>query len=342
MAIEIQEAQMINLLHAIHQSPNGVLSTEEATAVVGAENVETLRSLMDQQKLLMPPSGGNKGGFELTFAGLRIVGDSYAAEVLAEGSELTEETLLEMMLRGKRELGLPVVWDKKEPLKITAPEQSGARAFLLPENDRKLFVELVQAIPTKWSWMDGRLKAPQDLVEAGQASAHAGIKIEEYNHDLLVSERDERQPGRSWSNTEYEPMIAQVREDLLDILAQHRIPGFVTFYHAGFDSKNSSINFDSVLKIALAHLGFGYTGWLDFYSGCYDNHPQGPEEVEMHLEPWVDNDFGIRTPRPPMIQILWKPKHGGGKFENVAGLVEICRTKELEEIPIKITCSSRW
>lgn len=131
-------------------------------------------------------------------------------------------------------------------------------------------------------------------------------------------------------------MITKVRFDLLDLMARHKLPGFIRFDEAGFDAGHSEFPFRSALEVAATYLSRGYIGEIRFYSACYDNRPCGPEEVKIHFNPWVENDMGIRANRPPVIQILWKPAHGGGRLEHASHLVDLCRSSGLEEVPIMI------
>ena len=330
----ILDVLMADLLQAIYEASNSILSEEAASAVVGREHVVPIKAKMDKLKLLMPADGRRKGEFELTAKGLVAAMRTYATELVALGMPITEETLMEIASRRKQGLGPMKPWSVDDPFTMPAPRETGLAAFVLPLRSTALFAELTRQIPHDWSWVSGRLHAPPHLVESGEASRHGGITIDQWNIEF-TSDQDQRPRGpyaRILSREEHEPMMALIRLDLQDLVVKHLLPGYVEFREAAFDASRGVFPFASVLATAIAYLERGYTGELNFYSRSYDDRACGPEEASVHFDPWVENDFGRRTNRPPVILVQWVPAYGG-KQEKVASLIEFCRSRSLEEVP---------
>lgn len=333
MEIDPLEVMVIEVARAAFNKRGGVaLSLDEAAALIGGGDVEAVRSVMNERKLLMPPSARQpKGCFDLTFAGQAVAARSYVGDVVAAGQDVTPENLLRAIAGHKEpELTEPVPWTNIDPYEIIAPENSGASVFRLP-GDPNLWVRLVESIPDGWSWVSGNLQAPTEFIEAGHASAQGGYCITRFgkNSFEIVSRFDEQygQVGLE----EREELHNAGKQDLLELVAMHLLPSFVRFQEAGF----SGMSFGWAKSVAIAYLSRGYSGRLTFFSGCYDNRPCGPEEVEMRFSPWVENDWGKKTPRPPIIEILWKPMHGG-KRESVKSLIDTCETSGLEPVPFEL------
>lgn len=334
---EILQAKLPDLLRAIFESPHEVLSNDEAAAVVGIDNLRPLREYMEQQEWLMP-SDSAKGAFELTFAGLKAAVGTYIPEILAGGGHLTAENLREAAGRNKQTEPELEVWSEIDPFRLghSLPPDSEIAAFLLPE-EGEVVQELVKAIPDTWSSLSGELRVSDQLIELGHASAHGGFRISEYNsRQIVVSDRGSYD-AFSLPEAERRLRDEQVRGDLLDILQRLLLPGFIHFYRAGLTP--FEFDFVSVRDMAVAYLEMGYAGQLEFRSQESDES-HAPEEVDIEMQPWIPYGHRLRILRPPVVYFAWIPRQGG-KRENVAALMELCRAGGLTELPVELEFS-RW
>lgn len=194
---------------------------------------------------------------------------------------------------------------------------SGKQFFEIPD-DLELMTKLVEVIPSSWAWVDGILKAPRELIESGKALADTGFAIQRF-HSIGPTIRGLWQEGK------------EQQADLYGIIAERKLPGFVRFDEAGYES---DISLELAKKIAIAYLRMGYRGSLFFYRDCCNNSKyNNPERYSLFLQKWHENIGVLGTVRidyPPAIVMEWNEKYGG-KPENLKPIVSLCRSFNLRE-----------
>ncbi len=203
-------------------------------------------------------------------------------------------------------------------------EMIGQFFFEIP-NDVEIMAKLVLAVPSNWSWIDGILVAPDELIASGKAIADTGIGIMRF-HSISPTIRGRYNPK---TGGEYDP-------DLYGILVDQKLPGFVRFDEAGFRTSLPSVSLAQ--KIAVGYLRKGYCGHLTFFEDCYDsskyNNPAVCKIVISDQERLsVEQEGGFQ---PSSIELEWNTRYGG-KQEDVERIATVCRSLELKEFAIKFS-----
>ncbi len=238
---------------------------------------------------------------------------------------------------------------------------SGKLAFALPENDLEVRAALVEAIPLEWSWVNGQLDAPLELVALGRAANRAGFKIDRWRFELDTLMKHPWATGTSAGYEEVWNKSMYIRQAMLELLAEARLPGYINFHHAGFDAgDNGPLPLATIKQMAAAYIRRGYTGDLMFYSDCYHNREfDNPEQCDIHLaafDEWgrrsqpieqivpyqgdgsqLDIEDHIRRNSPPkrrhlaMVVLEWDTQFGGKK-QNLKPLLDVCKQFKLQEL----------
>lgn len=319
---EVDELLIHKLLFAVQLNKNGVISAEDAASVVGAENVERLRHIMSERKWLMNECSRIKNGFQLTMKGLKVAMKLIAAETEADGYGMNTAKVMAKLkeLQGPPELPKP--WTAEQPLKVyPGRDRYKTKAFLLPPGDSLYSSWLINSVPSTWQRMYGVLKAPASLIEAGEASAHGGYYL---GSSQRYWKSDQDTSPRN--HEEREQTMIRARVDILDMLERHKLPGFIEFDDAGAFGHGHQLPFASLQAIIVAYLQRGYTGELRL---CRDDVTSDRylESVTIHFSQWEENDFGMRTNRPPVIIINWKDQ------DRVESILKACMQQGLEPVP---------
>lgn len=190
------------------------------------------------------------------------------------------------------------------------------RRFLIPEN-AEVMVELIGRIPDYWSWVDGRLNAPDDLLARKKAVAGTGFSISR-SHSIgptIIGEtavdREKRDP------------------DLYAILVDQKLPEFIYFDEAGYGDRIVTLSLAK--RIAVGYVRRGYRGKLYFYSDSMGNDKfYNCARSELALEPWqgapcMREEEGNQ---PARIKLEWQDDHGE---ELIAPVVIACGILALTE-----------
>jgi hypothetical protein len=178
--------------------------------------------------------------------------------------------------------------------------------FTLPDSSEVL-AELVRAIPSTWSWVDGRLDPPQTLVDSGKVARRAGFRISRFSINQIIIGLWNQEERRT------EP------PDLEEILITGKLPTFINFDEAGFETRNPDLDFAK--RLAAHHLLLGYRGWLDFSAGCYYNSKhQNPASLRLN--------FLRENPHQDTVnwqgEAEWNERYGG-KAERLEPILAACR-----------------
>lgn len=184
----------------------------------------------------------------------------------------------------------------------------------LPTESVRLVV-IVSSIPNSWSWFDGVLSAPPELIASGEAVEGIGFRLSRFGDPGYVGKQDSERPSES---------------AITAMIVQRKLPGFIVFDTAGFE--NRPISFKATREIAAAYIVRGYRGNLSAYrdhhrNNKYDNsavfslHPKGLPPAFVHT-----------NEGKPHINLDWDPRFGGSA-EHVQLILEACRTVGASEFP---------
>ncbi len=185
--------------------------------------------------------------------------------------------------------------------------------------------KLIAAVPDTWSWVDGRLHAPQSLITSGEVVEHTGYSVERFHsiHPTIIGSYEKGSSKR-------------LKPDLFAIIGERKLPGFICFDEAGYESH--VVTLPLAKQIAIAYVRRGYRGHLHFYSACIDNSKyQNPERCKIALEPW-DGPSALQEEageNPARIKLEYCTRvhftNLGGRLENLEPMLWACRELDLRE-----------
>ena len=207
----------------------------------------------------------------------------------------------------------------------------GTLFFEIPDDDQEIMVKLVEAIPSNWSWVDGDLHAPEMLIVSGQVEEHTGFAVRRFhrNNPTIVGSynQDERK---------------QRNPDLFAIMVDQKLPGFIFFDEAGYETP---ITFKLTKHIVVGFLQKGYRGGLRFFKDCYGNSKfDNPARCDIAFKPWHGGSASYEEggPQPARIKIEWDSRYNG-REEDVTPIIAVCRSFNLREyapaVPLKAAAS---
>lgn len=185
--------------------------------------------------------------------------------------------------------------------------------------------QLIEAVPSNWSWVDGHLRAPETLINSGEVVRGSGFALQRFNliHPTIIGKRRDDQK------------ISPA--DFYGLIAERKLPEFLRFDEAAYETKSEGLTMEVVKKIAAAYVRHHhYQGWLCFYSNCCNNHKyDNPATSEIRLAKWSPPPF-LRNEYPdqeypPTIELTWNTEFGG-KEENLGSILSICKQFGLREL----------
>lgn len=194
--------------------------------------------------------------------------------------------------------------------------------FEIP-NDQEVKAKLVETMPNDWTWVNGILRAPEDLVFSGQVASDTGIAIQRFHdiHPTIIGERKPEGEGR-------------LKPDLLAILVDRKLPSFIRFDEAGYNPY--IVTMELAKRVAVAYLKRGYRGNLNFYKGCHDySATDNDGRCYIAFEPWngapcMHEEEGHQ---PARIRLEWFYD----RIDCVESIIAICRSlnlREYEPVPV--------
>ncbi|RJQ36133.1 hypothetical protein C4552_04200 [Candidatus Parcubacteria bacterium] len=192
------------------------------------------------------------------------------------------------------------------------------KRFLIPEGDMFVMLKLVESIPLDWSFVNGRLNAPAQLIATRQAVAGTGLFLSR-SHSIRPTFIGET----AWDREKQEP-------DLYAVLALRRLPGFIRFDDAGYQEQLMTLTL--ARRIAMVYIKYGYRGTLSFYSNCsIDDRSDNEARCELALEPWHGAPF-LREEagdQPARIKLEWRRDSRGER--RIAPILRACEVLALRE-----------
>lgn len=195
----------------------------------------------------------------------------------------------------------------------------GELFFEIPD-DQEVMVKLVEAIPPNWSWVDGSLHAPKNLVSSGAVQENTGFAVERFHsiHPTIIGSYDRSEGKRE-------------KPDLFAIMVEQKLPGFINFDEAGYDAH--IVTLELAKRVAVGFLRKGYRGCLCFYRGCYDNSKYAnPARCSMIFDSWHGTPISREEAgaQPARVKLEWEGRYYG-KEEDIAPIVAVCRSLSLRE-----------
>ncbi len=203
----------------------------------------------------------------------------------------------------------------------------GKLFFEIPD-DQEVRVKLVEVIPSNWSWVDGGLYAPKNLVASGQVEENTGFAMERFHsiHPTIIGSYDPTIIG-SYDQDEGK----RGKPNLFAIMVEQKLPGFIEFDEAGYNSH--IVTFELAKRVVVGFLRKGYRGSLCFFRGCYDNNKyDNPARCELIFEPWHGAPVCREEAgeQPARVKLEWESRYYG-KEEDIAPIVAECRSLNLRE-----------
>lgn len=182
---------------------------------------------------------------------------------------------------------------------------------------------LVNSVPDDWSYLDGRLDAPGNLIKSGIALKDTGFTLDGhygFKEEMITGSRSP-------------DLKNHVSPDLFAIIVERSFPGYVYFCEAGQDTReNSNLTLASAKKIAMGLLKLGYRGGLRSSKNKMDRSYDRAAYCSIMFEPFENMSWREDEPgkQPARIRIEYHPEFLGGP-ELVDPIVNICHQLELEQ-----------
>jgi len=187
-------------------------------------------------------------------------------------------------------------------------------------------VEVVKAIPSGWSWIDGYLSAPRELYEQNQIAPNTKLVISRFNSI--------RPTIRGADDVPYEDsrVRRETKKDLnpsiIDIAIRRKLFSSVSFDEAAF--QDDPMRMSALKKLIEGFIGLGYKGWIGAYSDHQNNNKYDNPETLSFQHFGQGSSFMNPVELPPHICLTWKEKHGG-KRENLDEIIRVLEKLELKK-----------
>jgi hypothetical protein len=188
-------------------------------------------------------------------------------------------------------------------------------------------IEVVMAIPSSWSWVDGFLMAPKELYEQDQIALNTGLAVSRfYSIRPTIIGRDD---------VPYEDSLVRrkTKKDLnpsiIDIAVRRKLFSSVSFDEAAF--QDHPLSMSALKKLILGLIGLGYKGWIQAYSDHKNNSKYDNPETLSFQHFGQGSSFINPAELPPHILLTWEEKHGG-KRENLDEIIRVLERLELKKI----------
>ncbi|MEK6856379.1 MAG: hypothetical protein AABX49_00030 [Nanoarchaeota archaeon] len=191
--------------------------------------------------------------------------------------------------------------------------------YELPK-EKESVVEIIDSIPSDWSWMDGVLKHPEELMRQGKIAEDTILYVSRW-HSIKPTIRGRTIPGKAYGEGN-----KYVEPKLIDIFLNEKFVSDVVFEEAGFGS-SSGITLDTAKEIAKRFVLLGYTGFITSPRKDYDNCPSwNPERLSI----WQEGNREYKD-FPPFVELKWDEKYGGRR-ERLNDIVENCERLGLKQL----------
>lgn len=202
----------------------------------------------------------------------------------------------------------------------------GRQRFFEIPNDRDAMVRLLEAIPSRWSQVNGELHAPHVLVDLGHVQQDTGWVIDQFHalHPRMVGRR--RSKG-----------IPYDKPNVYAITVEQKLAGFVYFDGAGQGAAGNAVTVQEVKELAVGFVKQGFRGDLQFLLLASGWKYEMKAQCELHLESWrgtscFQEEVGEQ---PAHLKVAWDERWDG-KEEDILSILETCHELNLREFtPIR-------
>ncbi len=189
--------------------------------------------------------------------------------------------------------------------------------FQIPD-DQKIIVQLAEAIPSNWAWINGELNAPEALIASGQAVKDTGFKLSLFHaiKSTIVTKCSQVERGR-------------IKPELFEIMVEQKLPGFVNFDQAGDDEEE--VTFELAKRIAIGFLQKGYSGDLRFFSGHRNKEDNNYQQQKLKHDHFARCDMRHGSnASPARVRLEWNSRHSG-REEDLASIATVCHSFNLRK-----------
>lgn len=188
--------------------------------------------------------------------------------------------------------------------------------YELPKEKDKL-IEIIDSIPSNWSWIDGFLSAPKELYKKDKIAKNTRLYISRwYSINPTILGADDVPFEKEYGLRKKEEFVIP---NLFEVLCERKLFSSVSFNEAGFETSQKFIKY---------FIGLEYRGWISADRGYRDNNKyHNPERFSFsHLPKRV---FGEELPLH--ISLEWDKEYGGKK-ENLLQIIKKILSLNLKEI----------
>ncbi len=199
------------------------------------------------------------------------------------------------------------------------------RLFEIVEDNSEVMVQIIEAVPSNWSWVDGLLNAPAQLISLGKVAPNSGFALRRFHmiHPTII--------GR-----EKEGNKTTLKADFYSMMVERKLPEFILLDEAAFETSSQGLTMEVIKSIAVAYVGrYNYRGGLYFYSGYRHNHKyDNPATCSIKLFRWSPLPF-MKDEYPleeysSTVEVKWD-REFGGEEKDVQPILSVCECLVLRE-----------
>jgi len=184
------------------------------------------------------------------------------------------------------------------------------RLFEIPDKS-EVMAQIIEAVPSDWSWVDGYLSAPDQLIRQGKVASNSGFALQRFHsiEPTIVGRESEK----------------RINPNFYSLIVERKLPEFIIFDEAAFETSYDGLSMEVIKSIAVAYVRYNYRGWLCFYSGYrYDDKYDNSARCSIELGRWSPSLFKIG--------VEWDRRSGGE--EDVQPILSVCKGLNLQELKV--------
>jgi hypothetical protein len=201
------------------------------------------------------------------------------------------------------------------------------RLFEIPDNS-EVMAQLIEAVPSGWSWVDGYLSAPDQFIRHGKIALNSGFVLQRFHsiHPTIVGRKKDEE---------------RINPDFYSLIVERKLPEFITFDEAAFETSCEGLTMEVVKSIAIAYVRCHYRGGLRFYGGYRNNHKyDNPARCSINLVRWshalfIRDEYPLEE-YPSTVEVQWN-REFGGEEKDVQPILLVCERLNLQELKPMLT-----
>lgn len=188
--------------------------------------------------------------------------------------------------------------------------------------DRDKVAGIIDSIPSKWSWIDGRLHLIDE--QCGPVAHNTQLSISRFypTQPTIVGAPDVTYDPYRSPSFQTAPKLNPIVPRIEDVIIEKKLFSGIIFDEAGFKTpfvEGNYVMMDTVKKLAQYFIKKGYIGWISAYSGYENNHKyDNPEVLRLSHENWL-------------IELEWDERFGGS-IRNLETIIKNFEKLGLNEI----------